>query len=263
MKYAVMSDVHANPEALKTALEDARRRRCEKFVLLGDVTGYGYDVVETERIARDSFDVVLMGNHDSACVGLEPWMDVHTNRNYFLDLRQHDQLPDGELSWLRGLPYVHSTKDAAFVHGDFTSPQSWRYLFAPQVVAANLVMRVEQILFCGHTHHAAAWEYLPRAKTLRIRHAFERGTRLEMAVSKGFKVKDGCRYVVNVGSVGYPRFDTCSSYVIYDDVSRRITFRHLPFDLRAYAERMAAHGIPIPLWLEDAMAAPDAPGPRP
>ena len=43
MKYAIMSDVHANPAVLETALADARALGCEKFVMLGDITGYGYD----------------------------------------------------------------------------------------------------------------------------------------------------------------------------------------------------------------------------
>ena len=72
MKYAIMSDAHANPLALETALADARAARCGKFILLGDVTGYGYDPKRTLDIVRRNFDVVLMGNHDSACAGLEP-----------------------------------------------------------------------------------------------------------------------------------------------------------------------------------------------
>ena len=63
-----MSDVHANPRALKVALEDARRLGCGKYVLLGDVTGYGYDVKTALSEVRKNFDVVLMGNHDSACI---------------------------------------------------------------------------------------------------------------------------------------------------------------------------------------------------
>ena len=43
MKYAIMSDVHANPAALEKALKDSRAVGCEKFILLGDITGYGYD----------------------------------------------------------------------------------------------------------------------------------------------------------------------------------------------------------------------------
>ena len=79
MKYAIMSDVHANPKALETALSDARAAGCDKFILLGDVTGYGYDPKKTLELVRANFDVVLMGNHDSACVGLEPEWEVKMN----------------------------------------------------------------------------------------------------------------------------------------------------------------------------------------
>ena len=72
MKYAIMSDAHANPLALKTAIADARSFRCEKFIFAGDITGYGYDAKATLDLVRKNFDVVLLGNHDSACAGLEP-----------------------------------------------------------------------------------------------------------------------------------------------------------------------------------------------
>ena len=85
MKYAIMSDAHANPKALETALADAHRARCGKFILLGDVTGYGYDPKRTLELVRKNFDVVLMGNHDSACVGLEPEWEVKVNYNYDFD----------------------------------------------------------------------------------------------------------------------------------------------------------------------------------
>lgn len=43
MKYAIMSDAHANPAALKKAYADAKEQKCEKFLFLGDVMGDGYD----------------------------------------------------------------------------------------------------------------------------------------------------------------------------------------------------------------------------
>ena len=76
MKYAIMSDAHANPLALKTALADARSLGCEKFIFAGDITGYGYDAKTTLNLVRENFDVVLLGNHDSACAGLEPAWEV-------------------------------------------------------------------------------------------------------------------------------------------------------------------------------------------
>ena len=59
MKYAIMSDVHANPVALETALADARAHKCENFVFAGDVTGYGYDGNAALRLVRENFDVAI------------------------------------------------------------------------------------------------------------------------------------------------------------------------------------------------------------
>jgi predicted phosphodiesterase len=67
VKLAVMSDVHANPKALETALADARGQGCERFVMLGDVTGYGYDspkdrnknlkrIIEKNIVCTDMFE---------------------------------------------------------------------------------------------------------------------------------------------------------------------------------------------------------------
>ena len=60
MKYAIMSEVHANPRALKVALEDARRLGCGKYVLLGDVTGYGYDVMIENKVNLPDWLVALL-----------------------------------------------------------------------------------------------------------------------------------------------------------------------------------------------------------
>lgn len=254
MRYAVMSDAHANPLALETALADARKRRCEKFVFLGDVTGYGYDVKETVRLVRENFSVVLMGNHDSACAGLEPWMEVHMNRNYHVDLIHRTELSEAEIQGLKALPYVHAEGNAAFVHGDFTCPAAWHYIFSPQDAVVNLTVQPEQILFCGHTHHAAALE-MTEGGTARI--LYSPGPEPEACV-KSFPIKASSRYVVNVGSVGYPRCEFCSTYVIYDTALRRVTFRHLPVDIPAYAEKLKAQGIRLPLWLSDVVDAAGA-----
>ena len=249
MRYAVMSDAHANPLALKTALADARRRRCRKFLFLGDTTGYGYAVKETLRLIREKFDVVLMGNHDSACVGLEPWLEVHMNRNYHVDLMNREELEEEEIRWLKNRPYLHVEGEAAFAHGDFTDPPVWNYIFGPQEAAASLAARKERILFCGHTHHAAAWE-MDETGAVRF---FYPVCEERQSATKTFPVKPGSRYVVNVGSVGYPRCDFCSTYVIYDTEAQRLTFRRLPIDILAYAEKLEAHGINLPFWLADAV----------
>ena len=251
-----MSDAHANPLALKAALADAYRRQCEKFIFLGDVTGYGYDVKETLCLVRESFSVSLLGNHDSACVGLEPWMDVHVNRNYHVDLAHRKELPEEAVLWLKSLPYVHTEGNAAFVHGDFTCPAAWHYIFSKQDAVVNLTVQPEQILFCGHTHHAAVWEATDKGAVKLLY-----SPRSEPAADvRSFSIDENSRYVVNVGSVGYPRCDFCSTYVIYDTTLSRVTFYHLPLDMSAYAEKLEAQGILLPLWLSDAIDGPDPSG---
>ena len=69
MRYAIISDIHANPVALEVALADARSHQVDRVVCLGDVVGYGPDPVEAVALCRSSCDVVLMGNHDAAVAG--------------------------------------------------------------------------------------------------------------------------------------------------------------------------------------------------
>ena len=63
MQYAIMSDVHANPAALKTALADARALGCEKFGTHAQIPRFEYDCNEALVLLMENFDVDLMGNH--------------------------------------------------------------------------------------------------------------------------------------------------------------------------------------------------------
>lgn len=253
-KYAIMSDAHANPRALATALADARKRGCGRFLLLGDITGYGYDVKATLKVVREKFDIVLMGNHDSACVGLEPSWEVMAISNYDIDRAQREQLTDEEIGWIRKREHVYSEKDAAFVHGDFTNPKAWNYIFTTESAVKNFFSRGERLLFCGHTHHAAVWEATSKGEFggKLVQRLAKPATKVE---SLTFKLKKGSRYVINVGSVGYPRNDLCCSYCIYDPGKASVTIRRLPFDFKNYIMEMLDHKIDLPLWLCEILLA--------
>ena len=140
MIYAIMSDAHANPAALEAAVVDARSRGCGRFVLLGDVTGYGYDVKSTLKLVRENFDVVLMGNHDSACLGLEPEYEVSSNHNYWVDVKQREVLSEEGRKWLRDRPYLHVEGDMAFVHD---KQMYWDFKEKKWVLAKNLAQFLE------------------------------------------------------------------------------------------------------------------------
>ena len=64
MKYAIISDIHSNLEALNTVLEHAKEQGCEKYVCGGDVVGYNANPKECMDIVRQMEMPCVMGNHD-------------------------------------------------------------------------------------------------------------------------------------------------------------------------------------------------------
>ena len=105
MKYAIISDIHANPAALERVLVDAERCGAEKVVCAGDVVGYGPDPVGAIRILRERGIPTVMGNHDAAVSG---WH----NTDGMIDTaregteRHRRELGEPDLDWLRALPQV-------------------------------------------------------------------------------------------------------------------------------------------------------------
>ena len=243
MRYAIMSDVHANPTALKTALADAREQGADKILCLGDVVGYGPDPEEAVALCRDSFDVTLMGNHDAAVAG------VIGSDNFIPfaqdGVRRHAAaLVAGDIDWLRTRPYMHRSRSFVCAHGTPIRPDCFFYMNDAEAVILSLEWMARQrkrLLFVGHTHHACCIIYRPGEKATVI------------GPDKDIRLAPRTRYIVNVGSVGYPRTDRDITYVLYDTAVRKVCFRHLPFDFPGYVRRLETKNVNLPLWLADHM----------
>ena len=149
-----MSDVHANPAALGTALADSRENGCGKCLLLGDMTGYGYDAKSVVDRCMREFDVVLMGNHDAACTGLDTGLEVRLNPNYDIDRQQRDELSKEQVGWIKARDCTHEERDFVCVHGDVVAPREWGYILDDSDAERNFRGFSKRILFCGHSHHA-------------------------------------------------------------------------------------------------------------
>ena len=243
MLYAVMSDIHANPWALEKALADARAQGAEKFVCLGDVVGYGPDAVGAARLAKSAFDVVLMGNHDAATVGLISSWNFRPEAKAGV-FRHGLELGAEELGWLKGLPHVHRGGTFLAVHGSLSRPEAFEYIMTEEAALEAFRLMVDRsLLFVGHTHASLAVEQTGPGTVL-VHPATE------------LALRAGHRHIVNVGSVGYPRTEPESVYALYDSRTHRIVWRRLPFDYAGYVARMEEKSIGLPKWLaEDAAAA--------
>ena len=222
MVYAIISDVHANAIALSAVLEDARRCGAKKLLCLGDVVGYGPEPESTVSTIRARAAFTLAGNHDDAVAGrLDP--------SDFIDLaadavsRHREALSEENLAWLKSLPYTYNGKSFLCAHGDFTSPRTFEYVSDEKEAAANFAATKAQLMFVGHSHVPGIFLTGASGKVYSL-------------PPTDFTLEDGKRYIVNPGSVGYPRTNgnICeSTYVLYDDTEKTVSFRRLPFTVRS------------------------------
>jgi len=249
MRYAILSDVHANAAALRAVLADAADMQAERILCLGDVLGYGPEPVAALELIHRSAHVCLAGNHDDAVAGRCGTEDF-TDFAAAAVTRHRRALAQSALDWLRQLPHTCSYPDFACAHGDFSDPKNFNYVLAAEEAVPSWEAAPEQILFVGHTHEPALF----------VRGAS--GTPHALA-PEDFVSEEGKRYLVNVGSVGYPRSGVCrSSYCLYDDVTKSVYFRSLPFDLEGYAAKMHGQGLAEAPWMQARAAARRRPAVR-
>ena len=191
MVYAIISDVHANAIALSAVLEDARRCGAKKLLCLGDVVGYGPEPESTVSTIRARAAFTLAGNHDDAVAG-------RLDASDFIDLaadavsRHREALSEENLAWLKSLPYTYNGKSFLCAHGDFTSPRTFEYVSDEQEAAANFAATKAQLMFVGHSHVPGIFLTGASGKVYSL-------------PPTDFTLEDGKRYIVNPGSVGYPR----------------------------------------------------------
>ena len=246
MRYALMGDVHANPSALKKAIEDARDCGVERMICLGDISGYGWDAKAALELVRHSMDVTLIGNHDAALLGMGDSHVISSNPNLAVDVLQREQLSDEDKKWLRSRPYTHAIEEhsVACTHGDFLMPEQFAYVDSPYAVGVEFSVRKERVLFCAHTHEPGIWTLSGGKRISSV--AYDRGE---------VHLKPRNRYLVNVGSVGYPRRTFKSQYVIYDTESDTVEFRSLPYDWNEFILELQAKRFPLPEWIVDVLSS--------
>ena len=66
MRIAVLSDIHANIEALEAVLADARAHSAEHYLCLGDTIGFNGDPAACADKAMQLFSACVRGNHEQA-----------------------------------------------------------------------------------------------------------------------------------------------------------------------------------------------------
>ncbi|MCH2145025.1 MAG: metallophosphatase family protein [Phycisphaerales bacterium] len=235
MRTVIISDVHANLEALETVLEDVAGRAHDRIICLGDVIGYGPDPCACIDLVEQHCEFSLLGNHDYACL-YEPtnFNPIAVQGSYWTraqfepegdGLRNDDAARrQAYLHLMRTFSYLDDDRDYLLVHASPKKPLS-EYLFqddvqkASKITGAFSAMRGGAYAFVGHTHVPGVFS-AERDQEGRISidslYEFDYANELE-----GPFELDTCdgrmSFIVNPGSVGQPRDgDPRASYAILD-----------------------------------------------
>lgn len=230
MKYAILSDIHGNLEALTAVLEKTGKLGVDGHLCLGDLVGYGADPNAVAEIVRDTCQLTIRGNHDHAAV--DPREEAHFNTWAVQAIRwTRDELTEENLAFLEGLEYSGHLDDALFVHASPGEPERWRYILSPQAAAAEFDAFEESFCFIGHSH----------VPMLVLRTEIGTSELLDQEVA----LPAGARVLMNVGSVGQPRSgnpEACFAVLDLEDRSARLV--SVPYDVQAARKKIIGAGLP-------------------
>ncbi|OGV53919.1 MAG: hypothetical protein A2X49_15695 [Lentisphaerae bacterium GWF2_52_8] len=259
MKYAILSDIHANLQALQAVIAKCKEVQVNEYICLGDIVGYNANPKECVEIMRNmSLLGVVKGNHDEYVSNNDEEMEGFNPHAKQAVLWTKAQLSEDDRKWLASLSLRTTVKgtNMTIVHATLDSPDAWGYIFDAHHAADNFSYQFTQLCFCGHSHVPIA--FCKKPVTLRSDKPIEEIT--EWAFKKNeslvpsntgeidiieIDIQSGFKYLVNVGSVGQPRNrDPRASFAIYDTDQKKIYRYRLPYDIASAQLRIRESGLP-------------------
>jgi diadenosine tetraphosphatase ApaH/serine/threonine PP2A family protein phosphatase len=240
VRILILSDIHANLEALEACL--AAAPAYDRVFNLGDIVGYGANPNEVTNRARELGTVFVRGNHDKACSGVSSLDDFNPIAGLAV-LWTRQRLTPENLAFLREMPAgpLSPVDGVRCVHG---SPRDEdEYVLMRRDAFSILGQAAAPLTLFGHTHVQGGFWIDDEKKQ-------------EGGLEPGYKSRTGhqeltlqlsgtARYMINPGSVGQPRDgDPRAAFALYDTGQRTVTFYRVPYDIATAQEKIFAAGLP-------------------
>jgi diadenosine tetraphosphatase ApaH/serine/threonine PP2A family protein phosphatase len=236
MRYLVLTDIHANLEALETCLADAEDRGFDSALVLGDLIGYGADPnAVIDRILELEPAAIVRGNHDKVAMGIQQADAFNTVAKSAAQWTLNTLTPDHR-DWLAALPRgPHLVDDVIEIcHGSPFDEDAYIFDELDGLRAMNASRR--QICLFGHTHYPITFEL--------SNGTFSAGFPSSLPDTR-MPVVDGVKYLINPGSVGQPRDgDPRAAYAIVDTSDRYVELLRLDYPIEAAQTKVIEAGLP-------------------
>lgn len=229
MRYAIISDIHGNREALDTVLAEIDSRSCDEMICLGDIVGYGAEPGYCVEKVRELCKIVVAGNHDYAALG-------KINIDYFnpharqATLWTRNQLAEDQKQYLADLPLSVVLESCTVVHGSLDSPELFDYIQTSYDAYLTMEKLTNRVCFIGHSH-------VPITFLMDEVITYTLDTQIDLTSFQ--------KAIVNVGSVGQPRDNNpLACYAIYDDTALTVEVIRVPYDIERSAAKILEAGLP-------------------
>ena len=234
MTYLILSDVHANLEALDTVL--AAAGTYDHVLMLGDLVGYGANPNEViERLRALPSVTFIRGNHDKAATR-QASVEHFNHLAKFAVQWTTDQLTPENFEWLAALPVGPLAVDELIeiCHGAPFDEDA--YIFDELDAVRALKVSTRPLCLFGHTHYPVTFELSSDSFDM-----VGPAAAGEMQV----QMRNGSKYLVNPGSIGQPRDgDPRAAYAIADTVQLRVELFRLAYPVEETQEKILKAGLP-------------------
>jgi diadenosine tetraphosphatase ApaH/serine/threonine PP2A family protein phosphatase len=231
MKYAIISDIHGNLEALQEVLSEIEKAAVDSILCLGDIVGYGPNPNECVAIVKEKAEISLAGNHDYAPLGkidisyFNPWA-----RSAIEWTAQ--ELTQDSVDYLLGLPLRIELEGFTIVHSTPSEPDQWNYIVTIGDAVKNFSDFSTRVCFVGHSH-------VPMIVCLNGNDDYR------VIEENPLHLDEEKRYIINIGSVGQPRdLDPKAAYAIWDATERLYELRRVEYDVAETQRKIRATALP-------------------
>jgi predicted phosphodiesterase len=238
VRYLIISDIHANLDALETVLAHAAGR-WDRVLVLGDLVGYGAEPDQVvNRLRALAPEAVIRGNHDKAACGIDDASEFNVVARTAA-MWTGEQLSADNLAYLRALPVGPVEIDALseICHG---SPfDEDHYIFDGNDAVMSFKAMEHPLCLYGHTHLPAIFRH--------IDNHYE-GAPPDPDREVVLPLQRGAQYLVNVGSVGQPRDgDPRAGYGVLDADERELRLYRVSYPVEEAQRKIIAAGLPMSL----------------
>lgn len=237
MLYLVLSDLHANLEALEAVMRDVDRRYPDlgSVVCLGDVVGYGADPEAVVMRVRELTQTVIRGNHDKAVAFGEnvEWFNPAARDATYWTLKQ---LGNDAVDYLRELPRgPRMINGFQICHGSPLDEDE--YLVSNNDVELLAGHLDAGVIFFGHTHVQGGFRMLRGVVSVLPRPG--------ILDTETVELDEQSYYILNPGSVGQPRDqDPRAAYAVYDSTNRLYHMHRVVYDVETAQRKILDAGLP-------------------